>query len=658
MLDTLRTSSRVIGLVYAIDFPFIFLGLVGWAALMGLDVAAVAGAVVLTSVLRWFFIYSQLRALLSDVDRWQGSQDPDEATLRRAEAALNRMPVRFARGFATTWVAGYAITTAWLWFARPDSAPLGDADLMTTAVTCIGVFAATMSSFFSITNLAIANERKALSRALAERGLERRAAPTSIARRIALSVVGLVIAPTCLIGATGASNEIAVDRYALVSTLDLMLDDDLANIDNDLPPEHGRLVAESELPEITESAANDDLPDLRHRITVDRRSGTATVATPVGEGRWLLVEGSLHHQDHGYAMKLVVFCTVLTIYAIVMALLLPRSLIDPLHDLEAVVRRLVRVGDIREIEHTPVIENDEIGRLTRCVNELVISLRDLADAAQSVAAGNLRADVDSRGDLQDAFRAMLVQLQAMVERIRETAVGVASAAAEIHATTRTQESAAISNSTRIADVSARAVSLAEAAQHITHSATDVLGNAEQTLTTTDAVLGKIAELRSHADGIADLLEIIREVADRSDLLALNGSLEATRAGEAGRGFALVAAEMRRLAERVTVVVSDVRVRMADIESSGTNTVMATAHGRKLAEDTANAARRIFTITQKQSDDTSHVSLTMQEVAEFVTHAAAATSQTRAATEGLRAQVEELERVTRQFELRDAANSVE
>jgi methyl-accepting chemotaxis protein len=658
MLGTLRTSLRVVALVYFIDFPFIFLGLLGWAALMGLDVGVVAGVVVVTSTLRWIYIFGHLQLLLRDVDRWRATPNPDEAMLRAAERALDSMPIRFTIGFALSWVADYVFITAWLWFARPDIAPFGLADLVTTAAYSVGTFAGAMSFFFSITNLAITPERKALSRALAERGLERLGMSASIARRLAWTVLGLVIASTSLIGATGASNEITFDRYDLVSTLGNMLDDDLVRVGDNLPPEHGRIVDATELPPIHHGVAVDILPPLRHRTSLNRRSGTAAVAASLDDGRWLLVEGSLENVDQGYAGKLAVFCVVLGIYAVVMAWLVPRSLIDPLHELETVVRRLVQVGDIREIEHTPVIENDEIGRLTRCVNELVHGLRDLADAAQSVAAGDLAADVGSRGDLQDAFRAMLVQLQAMVVRIRETAIGVASAAAEIHATARAQETLAISHSSRIVDVSSRATSLAEAAEHITRSATEVLGNAEQTLATTHAVLGKIAELRSHANGIAGLLEIIREVADRSDLLALNGSLEATRAGEAGRGFALVAAEMRRLAERVTLLVNDVRSRIGDIESSGSNTVMATTHSRKLAEDTAHAARRIFTVTQKQSDDTAHVSLTMQEVAEFVASASAATSQTRAATEGLRAQVEELERVTRQFELREASRSSE
>src|SRR5690606_16131120 len=98
---------------------------------------------------------------------------------------------------------------------------------------------------------------------------------------------------------------------------------------------------------------------------------------------------------------------------------------------------------------------------------------------------------------------------------------------------------------------------------------NVLGDAEQAVATTDDTAAQITALRRHTASIGELLQTIGEIANRSDLLALNGSLEATRAGEAGRGFSLVATEMRRLAERVTGTVEDVRGRVEQIEVSGT-----------------------------------------------------------------------------------------
>jgi methyl-accepting chemotaxis protein len=179
----------------------------------------------------------------------------------------------------------------------------------------------------------------------------------------------------------------------------------------------------------------------------------------------------------------------------------------------------------------------------------------------------------------------------------------------------------------------------------------VLDNAEQALSTTDAMIEKINLLTAQAGHVRELLELIHEVADRSDLLALNGALEAVRAGEAGRGFALVASEMRRLAERVTGTVDDVRERLADIEAAGASTVQATTNSRRLADSTATAARKISTVTHRQSEETEQVSHKVFEVAEGMIASVEATKQTLSAADGLRMQAAELERLTRQFTLR-------
>src|SRR5690606_24265254 len=101
-------------------------------------------------------------------------------------------------------------------------------------------------------------------------------------------------------------------------------------------------------------------------------------------------------------------------------------------------------------------------------------------------------------------------------------------------------------------------SLAQSSGHVAESVGGVLKDAERARENSDLTAERIAELNGHSLRISELLDVIREVAERTDLLALNGSLEATRAGEAGRGFSLVAGEMRRLAERVKSTVDDLR----------------------------------------------------------------------------------------------------
>ena len=113
----------------------------------------------------------------------------------------------------------------------------------------------------------------------------------------------------------------------------------------------------------------------------------------------------------------------------------------------------------------------------------------------------------------------------------------------------------------------------------------------------------------------------------------------------------IAAEMRRLAERVTEAVGDVRVRVGEIKTAGASAVRAADQNRALAEQTAAAARHISQVTHTQSEASDQAAQTVRDVAGVVIASAGATAQTREAAEGLRVQAERLERTTRQFKLR-------
>jgi len=142
--------------------------------------------------------------------------------------------------------------------------------------------------------------------------------------------------------------------------------------------------------------------------------------------------------------------------------------------------------------------------------------------------------------------------------------------------------------------------------------------------------------------------VIREIAERSDLLALNASLESARAGEAGRPFALIAAEMRRLAERVTGSVTDVRAMVADIRTSSQAAGVATESGRKLVDGTTESARLITRVTQQQQTATEQVLQSMRHIGAVLAESAAATQQTRTSAGILKIEAERLNTLVAKF----------
>jgi methyl-accepting chemotaxis protein len=156
-----------------------------------------------------------------------------------------------------------------------------------------------------------------------------------------------------------------------------------------------------------------------------------------------------------------------------------------------------------------------------------------------------------------------------------------------------------------------------AAQQIADSSRAVLGNAERTVKGNRDVAVRIEELNTHAEKVAEILATIMQVADRTDLLALNAALEGTKAGEAGRGFTLVAGEMRRLAESVMESVAGIRRLLNDVRGASHSAVQAGREGIALSEETTRSAGEIALVTQQQRQATEQVGRNMDDMASAV-----------------------------------------
>jgi methyl-accepting chemotaxis protein len=142
--------------------------------------------------------------------------------------------------------------------------------------------------------------------------------------------------------------------------------------------------------------------------------------------------------------------------------------------------------------------------------------------------------------------------------------------------------------------------------------------------------------------------VIRSISDKSDLLALNASLEGTKAGEAGRGFALVAAEMRRLAESVMAAAREIKALASNIRTASDSSVHAADEGRTLAGRTSESAREITLVTVQQRNATEQVTSSMDEVSQLLTRSAEGTRATERAAQALSQLADQLTQLTSKF----------
>lgn len=299
------------------------------------------------------------------------------------------------------------------------------------------------------------------------------------------------------------------------------------------------------------------------------------------------------------------------------------------------LRRLtlqVRTLSKDQLHHS--LLNERIpGELGDAFWALVLYLRELSARATQIAQGDLTSFEDGQGDLKNAFNLTVSSLRTIIDEIMQTTLHITTSAEEILMVLRDQDLAASHQASGVEETQRTMETLLSSAKKIAESAQTVFKSAERTQANNRLIADRANELKSHTERIGEILETIKNIADRSDLLALNASLEGLRAGEAGKGFTLVANEMRRLAENIKESVGDVKELLSNIRESALSSVMAIEEGSHLSQRTTESALKISLITQQQQSGTEQVTQSMEELSHLINQGLVGTRQvTSAASE--------------------------
>jgi methyl-accepting chemotaxis protein len=273
-------------------------------------------------------------------------------------------------------------------------------------------------------------------------------------------------------------------------------------------------------------------------------------------------------------------------------------------------------------------------------------LRLAVKAANAIAAGDLGTPVpagngarDEPGQLLAALRAMSASLQAMIARIREGALALGEASADIAAgnldlSQRTEQQAATLEKTaqamtRLNSTVKQNADSAVQARQLAQSASQVAlrGGSDVAL-----VVETMASIDDSSKRIAEIIGVIDGLAFQTNILALNAAVEAARAGEQGRGFAVVAAEVRTLAQRSAAAAKEIKLLIDDsVDKVVRGTRLAGQAGRTM-EDVVGSVQRVTAIIGEIADASAAQTGGLEQVHQAIAGMDQATQQNAALVE--------------------------
>lgn len=339
----------------------------------------------------------------------------------------------------------------------------------------------------------------------------------------------------------------------------------------------------------------------------------------ISEKKYLEKKKVVEKKFNTMIIILIVSLAVACLFSIILGSIISKRIVRAINHTKDASEQVASGNLTKEIS---IVSNDELGDMMQQFNQMIARLREVSLSITSASSSLRRKSEEMSKDtdtLDNGLKEQVLQIEQFASAITQMSQTVAD----------------VAKNTSVASQASKDTNLiASKGRDVVQGTVEIIEKINSTIS--DAV-GTIEALGKSSEEIGKIVDTIKDIADQTNLLALNAAIEAARAGEQGRGFAVVADEVRKLAERTSVATNEIRDMIKRIQDDTAQSVVSMRNGKSEVEegvrmskesqeslvmivDAANTAtdmiQMIATASEELSETANHIASNVENISDF------------------------------------------